>query len=98
MLQNIINTLLLALPMLKIGVDKQTLHSSVSIIHQYSYCYMNTTKITSGEAVLLLILPRVFNGLAQVLVNMTVLEFLCAQAPHSLQGLLIGLWYAMFSI
>ena len=26
------------------------------------------------------------------------LEFLCAQAPCSLQGLLIGLWYAMFSI
>ena len=29
---------------------------------------------------------------------MTVLEFLCAQAPRSLQGLLIGFWYAMFSI
>ena len=24
--------------------------------------------------------------------------YCCAQAPHSLQGLLIGLWYAMFSI
>ena len=45
-----------------------------------------------------LIIPQVFNGLGQLLVNMTVLEFLCAQAPRSLQGLLIGLWYAMFSI
>ena len=29
---------------------------------------------------------------------MTVLEFIFAQAPHSMQGLLIGLWYALQSI
>ena len=29
---------------------------------------------------------------------MTKLEFLCAQTPLSLQGLLIGLWYAMLKI
>ena len=29
---------------------------------------------------------------------MTVLEFLCTQVPRSLQGLLIGLWHATFSI
>ena len=29
---------------------------------------------------------------------MTALEFICAQSPRTLQGLLIGLWYAMFSI
>ena len=42
--------------------------------------------------------PKIFNRLGQLLVNMTALEFLCAQAPRFLQGLLIGLWYAMFSI
>ena len=45
-----------------------------------------------------MIVPQAFNGLAQLLVHMTTLEFLCAQAPRMLQGLLIGLWYAMFSI
>ena len=29
---------------------------------------------------------------------MTALEFICAQSPRTMQGLLIGLWYAMFSI
>ena len=45
-----------------------------------------------------LIVPQLLNGLGQVLVNMTALEFLCAQSPRVLQGLFIGLWYAMFSI
>ena len=45
-----------------------------------------------------LIGPQILNGLAQLLVNMTALEFICAQSPHTLQGLLIGLWYAIFSI
>ena len=29
---------------------------------------------------------------------MAVFEFICAQAPRTTQGLLIGLWYATFSI
>ena len=47
---------------------------------------------------LVLIVHQVLNGLAQLLVHMTTLEFICAQAPRTLQGLLIGLWYAMFGI
>ena len=45
-----------------------------------------------------LIVPQLLNGFAQLLVQMTTVEFICAQAPHVMQGLLIGLWYAMFSI
>ena len=30
--------------------------------------------------------------------SLLVFEFFCAQAPHTTQGLLIGLWYATFSI
>ena len=29
---------------------------------------------------------------------MTALEFICAQAPQTMQGLLIGIWYALCSI
>ena len=57
-----------------------------------------TSDFSFDSTFMWLIFPQVFNGLGQLLVNMTVLEFLCAQAPRSLQGLLIGLWYAMFSI
>ena len=45
-----------------------------------------------------LIFPQVLNGLSSLLVSMTALEFVCAQAPRTTQGLLIGVWYATFSI
>ena len=45
-----------------------------------------------------LIVPQLLNGFAKLLVHMTTVEFICAQAPRVMQGLLIGLWYAMFSI
>ena len=46
----------------------------------------------------LLIIPQVIQGLSSLLVFMTMLEFICAQAPHTMKGLLIGIWYAMLSI
>ena len=44
------------------------------------------------------IIPQLLNGLSSMLVSMTVFEFISAQAPRTTQGLLIGLWYATFSI
>ena len=44
------------------------------------------------------IIPQLFNGLSSLLVSLTAFEFICAQAPRTTQGLLIGLWYATFSI
>ena len=44
------------------------------------------------------IIPQLLNGLSSLLVSMTVFEFICAQAPRTTQGLLIGLWYATFSV
>ena len=45
-----------------------------------------------------LIIPQLINSASFLLVSMTVFEFICAQAPRTTQGLLIGLWYATFSI
>ena len=47
---------------------------------------------------LLLIIPYVLHGLAYLLVFMTALEFICAQAPLRLKGILIGIWYAMLVV
>ena len=44
------------------------------------------------------IIPQLLNGLSSLLVSLTVFEFISAQAPRTTQGLLIGLWYATFSI
>ena len=55
-------------------------------------------EITYHNLFLLMIIPQLRHGLAYLLVFMTVLEFICAQAPHTMKGLLIGIWYASFSI
>ena len=47
---------------------------------------------------LLLIIPYVLHGLAYLLVLMTALEFICAQTPLRLKGILIGFWYALLSV
>ena len=59
--------------------------------HEY-YCTENNTTF------LLLIITHVLQGLAYLLVFMTALEFICAQAPLRLKGLLIGLWYASLAV
>ena len=45
-----------------------------------------------------LIIPQLINSVSFLLVSMTAFEFICAQAPRTTQGLLIGIWYATFSI
>ena len=57
-----------------------------------------TTDNPVDNTYLWFILPQFINGLSSLLVSMTVFEFICAQAPRTTQGLLIGLWYATFSI
>ena len=47
---------------------------------------------------LLLIIPYVLQGFAYLLVFVTALEFICAQAPLRLKGILIGIWYALLSL
>ena len=45
-----------------------------------------------------LIIPQTLNGLGFLLVFLTVMEFVLAQGPRRMQGLLIGLWYSLLSI
>ena len=65
-------------------------------------CVEIRTNITNNDHIdntyLWFIIPQLLNGLSSLLVSMTVFEFICAQAPLTTQGLLIGLWYATFSI
>ena len=47
---------------------------------------------------ILLVVPQILQGLSFLLVFMSAIEFICAQAPLRLKGLLIGLWYASLSV
>ena len=45
-----------------------------------------------------IIIPQVLTGLTFLLVFLTVFEFILAQSPHNMQGLLIGIWYSAYLI
>ena len=55
-------------------------------------------KQCEGEAVdnlfLWILIPQLVRSVAYLLVFTTALEFICAQAPLRMKGLLIGIWYA----
>ena len=42
--------------------------------------------------------PFFLRGIAYVIIFVTMLEFICAQAPNSMKGILIGVWYSMLFI
>ena len=52
----------------------------------------------SNHFVYLSVIPLVMNGVSYLLVFMTTVEFICAQSPNAMKGLLIGMWYSMLSI
>ena len=57
----------------------------------FYYCEQNNL------VYLMLLIPLLFQGLSYLLVFMTALEFICAQTPLRLKGLLIGVWYVFFA-
>ena len=56
--------------------------------NNYQYCG------TGNELFLSLLLPILLHSFSYLLVFMTALEFICAQAPLRLKGMLVGFWYA----
>ena len=55
-----------------------------------------------GQAVnnlfLWILIPQLVRSVAYLLVFTTAIEFICAQAPLRMKGLLIGIWYATFAL
>ena len=70
--------------------SKININGSCSILQ--NYCEVNNIPF------LLMIIPNVLLGLAFLSVFLTTLEFICAQAPLRLKGLLIGIWYALLAV
>ena len=77
-------------------------------IYPLFYCYQSISHdnssyvdhCTPGNSIflILLVVPQILQGLSFLLVFMSAIEFICAQAPLRLKGLLIGLWYASLSV
>ena len=57
-----------------------------------------SSTFTSDSTLMWLLVPQILHGFGYMLVFLTVLEFICAQAPFRLKGFIVGIWYAMLSI
>ena len=64
----------------------------------YCVSYCSSSMFTSDNKLMLLLVPQTLHGFGYMLVFLTVLEFICAQAPSRLKGFMVGIWYAMLSI
>ena len=96
----VIPQLILIRTQFSLPVDNATLYVlAVFLYHELSIrldCQQYNDPV--DNTYLWFIIPQLLNGLSSLLVSMTVFEFISAQAPRTTQGLLIGLWYATFSI
>ena len=71
------------------------------ILHQDKQNSAGSASGSGGTAIfnaLLLLIPYCLQYTANILVSLSALEFILAQAPRSMQGLLIRVWYAFNSI
>ena len=75
--------------------DLTITYNSTSVVCSINYF---TTYNGPLPSLYWLVISQALNGLAHMLVFLTALEFILAQAPRTVQGILIGLWYAMQSI
>ena len=64
--------------------------------HNFTDIYNSTcdNQLTVSYNFLWLSIPFGLHGLSLLLVFMTTLEFICAQAPLRMKGVLVSLWYA----
>ena len=60
-----------------------------------SYCSNSTS---TDNTLMWLLVSQMFHGFGHMLIFLTVLEFICAQAPFRLKGFMVGIWYAMLSV
>ena len=44
------------------------------------------------------LIPLALKGFSYLIISLTMLEFICAQSPNAMKGLLIGVWYSMLAI
>ena len=62
-------------------------------------CVSVCSSVPINDPVLYLaFIPFILKGLSYLLVCVTALEFICAQAPNAINGFMIGIWYSMLCI
>ena len=81
-----------------ITLSKRCFHSIFNFITNNTCDHFCSDPPVNDATIYLSFLPLFLSGISYLLVFMTALEFICAQSPNALKGLLIGIWYSMFSV
>lgn len=89
---------LVSISVMKYLVEHEAPEEGVNCTEFISNLYSITEPSQIPLVLYLAPIPVFLTGVSYLLVFMTVLEFILAQAPRSMQGLLIGLWYAYQSL
>ena len=89
---------LLILTALNFNMESDSSHLNVSCGSLATTGQTANVSTLAPFSIYLFVIPQFLNGLSQVLVSVTTLEFILAQAPVGMQGFLIGLWYSMQSV
>lgn len=75
------------------GADRNNINSTCLFLADY---HNNTHFSQTLEfPVLPLIIPNILAGLALPIINITFFEFISAQSPHTMKGLLLGMFYTI---
>ena len=72
--------------------------SNMKVIRNGTCEYFCSSPSINYPLVYLSLVPLILNSLSYLLVFLTTIEFICAQSPNAMKGLLIGIWYSMLSI
>ena len=80
------------------SVSLKCLASNLKVVSNGSCEHFCSDSPVSNHLVYLSVIPLVLNGVSYLLVFMTTVEFIIAQSPNAIKGLLIGMWYSMLSI
>ena len=76
-------------------------HHNASCMFQIDH--LKNSSVTNGSLTnntleidtTVLLIPNILNGVAYSLIKVAMFEFICAQSPHSMKGLLMGLFFAL---
>ena len=77
------------------GIDQYNSTDTECMFHVYKYNYYKLESNPLNMHWSVLIPPSLFLSIGPLLVTATTLEFISAQSPHSMKGLLVGIFFAI---
>ena len=79
-------------------LELKCVFTNIKVLRNNTYEYFCSVPPINYPLIYLSLVPLILNSLSYLLVFLTTIEFICAQSPNAMKGLLIGIWYSMMLI